>query len=104
MIDEEPPQDRRVEPPSQVSQLHVTLDLGELADHLGALIERLATPSVLGTIEHTSDCGHRELLISADTLCSLVLYRETRGLSNETRTELSLLVTKLREATKALGG
>jgi hypothetical protein len=37
-----------------------------------------------------------DLLIQADSVCSLILYREPSGLSEQTKIDLRELVTKLR--------
>lgn len=49
------------------------------------------------------DCGHRELLVRADSLCSLILHRETRGISPQSRRELHQLVEDLRKETEHRG-
>lgn len=42
----------------------------------------------------------RDLLVAADSLCSLILFREKRGLSEQTERELHELVGRLRAATE----
>lgn len=42
------------------------------------------------------------LLIEADSLTSLILYRESSGLTAQTKRDLDALVTKLRVTTKAM--
>jgi len=44
-----------------------------------------------------------DLLTKADSLCSLIYYREASGLSDQTKKELNVLCTELRVATNTLG-
>lgn len=42
----------------------------------------------------------RRLVVEADSICSLILYRESRGLSEQTRSDLDHVVTDLRKASQ----
>lgn len=44
-----------------------------------------------------------DLLTRADSLCSLIYYRESSGLSDQTKQELNILCTDLRVASEKLG-
>ncbi len=41
----------------------------------------------------------RHLIVQADSICSLIFYREKRGLGKQTLIDLDRLVTSLRKAT-----
>jgi hypothetical protein len=45
-----------------------------------------------------------DLLVRADSICSLIYYREGTALSDRTRQELNELCADLRAATNTLGG
>ena len=49
----------------------------------------------------TSPHEIERLLVRADSLCSLILHRESRGLSDLTKHELGELVADLRRVTEA---
>lgn len=51
-------------------------------------------PALLNEIEEL-----KELVVSADSLCSLILYRESSGLSEQTKRDLDKLVGDLRRVT-----
>lgn len=59
----------------------------------GPVSDRMVRPS--------EDRAVSGLLNDADSLCSLILYRESRGLSEQTKRELTALVGRLRVASTA---
>lgn len=51
---------------------------------------------------HQGEAAHSDLLHTADGLCSLILHRESSGLSEQTRRDLASLTTRLRYVTDRL--